>query len=60
MAPEAVRDVMAATAMLRKGHSTDRRGRKVIDVTPLDAGLKAVGFNPTRNAQKNRKAGPVY
>jgi hypothetical protein len=60
MAPKAVRDVMAATSMLDKGYSTDSRGRKVIDVTPVDAGLKAVGFNPTVNAQASRKVGPIY
>lgn len=60
MAPKAVRDVMAASSMLSKGYSTDSRGRKVIDVTPTDAGLKAVGFNPTRNAEQSRKTAPIY
>lgn len=60
LAPKAVRDVMAGASMLDKGYSTDTRGRKVIDVTPGDAGLKAIGFNPTRNAEQTRKTAPIY
>ena len=59
MAPKAVRDLAAGLEMASKGYSTDMMGRKVTDTTLLDAGLKSIGFNPTRVANVHRKSMPV-
>lgn len=59
MAPKAVRDLAAGLEMASKGYSTDVMGRKVTDTTLLDAGLKSIGFNPTRVANVHRKSMPV-
>lgn len=60
LAPKAVKDILAAGEMTKKGYSTDAKGRKVVDVTGADAAIKAVGFNPTKVADESRKTAPVY
>lgn len=60
LAPKAIRDVANATSMVKKGYATDAKGRKTVDTDNTDAAVKAIGFNPTKIAQENRKATPVY
>jgi hypothetical protein len=60
LAPKAIKDLLAAGEMTKKGYSTDSKGRKVVDVTGSDAAIKAVGFNPTKVAEESRKTAPVY
>jgi len=59
LAPKAIKDLLAAAEMAKKGYSTDTKGRKVIDVGLGDAAVKAVGFQPTVVAQETRKTMPV-
>lgn len=59
LAPKAIKDVLAAGEMARRGFATDAKGRKVADTDGLDAGLKAIGFNPTSVANEHRKAMPL-
>lgn len=60
LAPKAVKDVLAAGEMVKKGYATDAKGRKVVDVGLSDAAIKAVGFNPTKVAEESRKTASVY
>jgi hypothetical protein len=60
LAPKAVKDVLAAGEMVKKGYATDAKGRKVVDVGLSDAAIKGIGFNPTKVAQETRKTTPVY
>ena len=59
MMPTAVRNIMAASSMLHKGHASDFRGNRTVDTTPSEAAIKAVGFNPTKIAEKYRADMPV-
>ena len=52
IAPKAYGDLYQAVDMIQTGQYRDRAGRKVVDVSALDATLKAVGFQP------NAVAGP--
>ncbi|QMV74133.1 PLxRFG domain-containing protein [Comamonas piscis] len=59
LAPTAVRNAAAGIEIMTKGHNTDTRGRKVMDL-PKSAGVtKMLGFNPTGNAEKSRATGPL-
>ncbi|WP_312834500.1 PLxRFG domain-containing protein [Comamonas sp.] len=59
LAPTAVRNAAAGIEIMTKGHNTDTRGRKVMDL-PKSAGVtKLLGFNPTANAEKSRSTGPL-
>lgn len=59
LAPTAVRNAAAGIEIMTKGHNTDTRGRKVMDL-PKSAGVtKMLGFNPTGNAEKSRTTGPL-
>ena len=46
IAPKAYGDLYQAVDMIQTGQYRDRAGRKVVDVSALDATLKAVGFQP--------------
>ncbi len=59
LAPKAIKDLIAAGEMARKGYATDVKGRKVTDVGLSDAAIKASGFNPTKIAQTHRKTMPL-
>ena len=59
LAPKAIKDLMAAAEMSKKGYATDAKGRKVVDVGLEDVASKAVGFNPTKVAQQHRKTMPI-
>jgi len=59
LAPKAVKDVLAAVEMTKKGYATDAKGRKVVDVDGTDIAVKSIGFNPTKVAQETRKTMPV-
>jgi len=59
LAPKAIKDLMAAAEMAKKGYATDAKGRKVVDVGLEDVSSKAVGFNPTKVAQQHRKTMPI-
>jgi len=59
LAPKAIKDILAAEEMVRKGHSSDFKGRKVTDVGLSDAAIKGIGFNPTKIAQVHRKTMPL-
>lgn len=59
LAPKAIKDLMAAGEMTKKGYATDAKGRKVVDVGLGDAVAKGVGFNPTKVAQEHRKTMPI-
>jgi len=59
LAPKAIKDLMAAAEMAKKGYATDAKGRKVVDVGLEDVASKAVGFNPTKVAQQHRKTMPI-
>lgn len=59
LAPKAIKDILAAEEMVRKGYSSDFKGRKVTDVGLSDAAIKATGFNPTKIAQVHRKTMPL-
>lgn len=59
LAPKAIKDLMAAEEMARKGYASDVKGRKVVDVGLGDAAIKASGFNPTKIAQTHRKTMPL-
>lgn len=59
LAPKAVRDVLQAGEMASKGYATDYKGRKTVETDALDVASKAVGFNPTKIAQQNRKSMPM-
>ncbi len=59
LAPKAVKDVLAAAEMVKKGYATDAKGRKVVDVTLADAAIKGSGFNPTVVARETRKTMPI-
>lgn len=59
LAPKAIKDVMAAGEMAKKGYATDAKGRKVVDVGLGDAVAKGIGFNPTTVAQTHRKTMPI-
>lgn len=59
LAPKAIKDILAAEEMVRKGHSSDFKGRKVVDVGLSDAAIKASGFNPTKIANVHRKTMPL-
>lgn len=60
LSPKAVKDVLAAGEMAKKGYATDARGRKVVDVGLSDAAIKGIGFQPTVVARETRKTMPVY
>ncbi|QOJ19473.1 MAG: PLxRFG domain-containing protein [Gammaproteobacteria bacterium] len=59
LAPKAIKDILAAEEMARKGYSSDFKGRKVTDVGLSDAAIKASGFNPTKIANVHRKTMPL-
>lgn len=57
--PKAVRDVLAGLEMATRGQATDARGRKVEDVGLTEAGVKAIGFQPTKVAMAHRRTMPI-
>lgn len=57
--PKAVRDVLAGLEMATRGQATDARGRKVEDVGLTEAGVKAIGFQPTKVAMVHRRTMPI-
>ncbi|MBB6578938.1 hypothetical protein HNP33_003043 [Comamonas odontotermitis] len=59
LAPTAVRNAIAGAEIMRKGYNTDARGRKVMDLPASAGAIKALGFNPTANAEKTRSTMPL-
>lgn len=57
--PKAVRDLLAGLEMATRGQATDARGRKVEDVGLKEAGVKAIGFQPTKVAMAHRRTMPI-
>ena len=55
VAPKAVGDIGKAIDMLRTGEYHDTKGRLVDKATPLDAVIKAIGFQPTHLAEGSRE-----
>lgn len=51
LAPKAISDITKGIDMLNTGEAHDAKGRKVADVTPLDAAIKMIGFNPEHIAE---------
>jgi hypothetical protein len=58
--PKALRDIKKAKTMWETGEYRDTRGRRVMDVSPLDALIKGMGFQPSSVAGESRAAGPLY
>jgi hypothetical protein len=58
--PKFIKDVMQAAEWGSKGYATDSRGRMLTEVDGLDVAFKAIGFQPTAVAQRQRAAGPLY
>lgn len=57
--PMAIKNVLVSAQMASKGYATDTKGRKVVETTGLDAVGKAIGFNPTKVAEENRRTAPI-
>ena len=57
--PKAFKDLVNAGDMLVRGYATDAAGNKTVNTTPLDAAVKATGFNPTVVAKKTRATMPL-
>lgn len=57
VAPKAFKDLHKAYEMARTGVYDDTKGRRVTDVTPLDAFVKALGFQPKDVADIQRQKG---
>lgn len=57
VAPKALSDVLKAYDMATTGKMHDAKGRVVADVTPVDAFIKGIGFNPTVIAESGRDRG---
>jgi len=51
LSPKALRDLAKGADMADKGMYRDAKGFKVLDTTPVEAGLKAIGFQPNTVAQ---------
>jgi hypothetical protein len=52
--PKAVQDGFKGYDMLVTGEAHDKRGRRVADVTKLDAAIRFIGFNPSVLAKGGR------
>jgi hypothetical protein len=59
VAPRAVGDLLKAIDMAQSGEYRDMKGRKVVDVTGVDALFKAIGIMPGRVAQASGRATDV-
>jgi len=57
--PKALKDAVRGGEMLVTGEALDQRGRKVVDVNPLEAVIKAAGFNPQAIAEIGRNTRDV-
>lgn len=53
--PVAVRNALKGVQMLGTGEARDDAGRRIMDVNPLEAATKIVGFNPQRLAAEGRR-----
>lgn len=53
--PTALKNLGKAIEMYQTGEYRDMAGRKVVDVTPGDALVKAIGFQPAEVARDSRK-----
>jgi len=58
--PIAFRNAAKAIEMYDMGIYRDTRGRKVMDVDPLDAVFKSIGLQPSKVASESRKIGIQY
>jgi hypothetical protein len=52
--PIAIRNAAKGWEMYQRGIFTDQRGRKVMEVTPVDAAFKAIGLQPSKVARESR------
>lgn len=57
VAPKAIKDLAKGIDMAESGRYDDTHGRRVTDVTPLDALIKAIGFQPTTVSEVQRIKG---
>ena len=58
LSPTAVKNALAAAEMAKKGYATDYKGRKTVETDAIDVAMKSIGFNPTKNAELNRRTMP--
>jgi len=58
--PIAFRNAAKAIEMYNMGIYRDTRGRKVMEVDPLDAVFKSIGLQPSKVASESRKIGIQY
>lgn len=59
-APSALVNAYLGWKMYSEGIYTDTRGRKVMDVSPLDAAMKGIGLQPAGVAAESRAAGTAF
>lgn len=59
LTPTAVKNAAAGLDMAATGKAKDMKGKVKADVTTTDAAAKAIGFNPTVVANKNRANMPI-
>ena len=57
--PKAAKDMVRGVEMAVTGEALDQRGRKVVDVNPFEALVKAAGFNPQAIAEVGRNTRDV-
>ncbi len=53
--PTALKNLAKAAEMMSTGEYRDSRGKRVTDATPLDAAVKAIGFQPATVAAGSRR-----
>lgn len=59
MLPAAIANMLKGMDIAQTGAYRDTRGRRVIDAGPLDAAIKAIGFQPSEVAAASRADGAV-
>ena len=57
--PVAITNAIKAMDMAQTGYYRDTRGRRVTEVSTMDAFWKSIGFQPARVAQVQRKEGDI-
>lgn len=60
VAPVALRNLAKGWEMYDRGIYTDTRGRKVMEASPMDAALKAIGLQPAGVAAESRAVSTQY
>jgi hypothetical protein len=57
--PVAARNLLAGADMAKTGQYSDRNGKKVVETTLFEAGMKAIGFQPTNVSRVQEATGDV-